>query len=276
MPRPLTLVLAVAAAGLAAGFAPSAGAAPRARARSMVVVNEDEPIVDLADPDKGFGKVFVAGATSGVGRLVVDKLLAAGKKVVALARSDAAAAELEALDGVTVARGDALNIDTIEGPIDGCDAAISTLGGVDEATGARVDYKGSANVIEAAGIYGVSRIVLVTSVGCGESKAALAAATYDALSEALEEKDKAERYLTKYYTNTLWTVVRPGGLSNDPPTGSAILTEDQTAIGSVSRADVADLIVKQLDSPKAFQKIIACVDPTRAEGEAPTYAPFEC
>ena len=76
--------------------------------------------------------------------------------------------------------------------------------------------------------------------------------------------------------NIGYTVVRPGGLSNDAPTGNAILTEDQTAMGSVSREDVADLIVKQLDSPKAFQKIIACVDPTRSEGEAPTYAPFEC
>ena len=38
-------------------------------------------------------------------------------------------------------------------------------------------------------------------------------------------------------------------LSNDAPTGHAIFTEDQSAIGSVSREDdVADLIVKQLEN----------------------------
>lgn len=156
----------------------------------MVVVNEDKPIFDLADPEKGFKKVFVAGGTSGVGKLCVEKLLAAGKEVVALARSDEGAATLEAMGpGVTVARGDATNIDTIEPAIDGCDACITTLGGKGE-DGKRVDYVGSRNVIEAAGIYGVSRIVLVTSIGCGDSRGALSDATFEVLREALEEKDK--------------------------------------------------------------------------------------
>ena len=35
-----------------------------------------------------------------------------------------------------------------------------------------VDYVGNNNVIEAAGILGVTRMVLVTSIGCGSSKEA--------------------------------------------------------------------------------------------------------
>ena len=47
--------------------------------------------------------------------------------------------------------------------MDGCDAAITTLGGM---TGdRRVDYVGNNNVIESAGILGVQRIILVTSIG---------------------------------------------------------------------------------------------------------------
>jgi hypothetical protein len=39
--------------------------------------------------------------------------------------------------------------------------------------GAQVDYEGNRNVIESAGILGVTRVILVTSVGCGDSKGAI-------------------------------------------------------------------------------------------------------
>lgn len=35
-----------------------------------------------------------------------------------------------------------------------------------------MDYVGNNNVIEAAGILGVTRVILVTSIGCGSSKEA--------------------------------------------------------------------------------------------------------
>ena len=76
-----------------------------------------------------YKKVFVAGASKGVGRLVVSKLLSSGHKVVALVRSEEAFGELSTLDDVTVIKGDAMEYKDVEGAMDGCDAAISTLGG---------------------------------------------------------------------------------------------------------------------------------------------------
>ena len=64
--------------------------------------------------------------------------------------------------------GNALEAADVIGVLDGCDACVSTLGG--EADGVRVDYKGNMNAIENAGILGVTRMVLVTSVGAGDSK----------------------------------------------------------------------------------------------------------
>ena len=108
-----------------------------------------------------YKKVFVAGGSKGVGRLVVDKLLAAGSDVVVLVRSEDAVAELSVLGGgrVTAIRGDAMDYKTVEGAMDGCDAAITTLGGGQDARseGKWVDYAGNNNVIEAAGILGVTR-----------------------------------------------------------------------------------------------------------------------
>jgi nucleoside-diphosphate-sugar epimerase len=63
----------------------------------------------------------------------------------------------------------------LQGALDGCDAAITTLGGSGQhsAEGHRVDYEGNRNVLESAGILGVTRVILVTSVGCGDSHGAI-------------------------------------------------------------------------------------------------------
>lgn len=106
-----------------------------------------------------YSRVFVAGGSKGVGRLVVDKLLSSGSNVVVLVRSEEAMRDLSSLEGVTAVRGDAMDYKTVEGAMDGCDAAITTLGGGRDTRtdGKWVDYVGNNNVIEAAGILGVTR-----------------------------------------------------------------------------------------------------------------------
>jgi len=233
-----------------------------------------------AAPASKYSKVFVAGGSRGVGRAVVDGLLSAGSEVVALVRTDEAEAELSALDGVTVARGDAFDYKAVEGAMDGCDAAITTMGqGTDPVgeNGKRVDYVGNNNVIEAAGILGVTRVVLVTSIGCGSSKEAAPPSVFEVLKDVLAAKERAENVLIKYYTNMNWTIVRPGGLKSEPATGTAILTENNLAIGSIHREDVADLVVQALNSGNTERKILSAVDPeisASANAEASAFEAF--
>ncbi len=60
-----------------------------------------------------------------------------------------------------------------------------------------------------------------------------------------------------------WTIIRPGGLKSDHPTGKAILTEDIMASGSVDRADVADVVIKVLGTEgKCTRREFTVVDPT--------------
>lgn len=210
-----------------------------------------------------YAKVFVAGGTRGVGKHVVEKLLASGSSVVALARSDDAIAELSKMEGVTAVQGDAFDYKAVEGAMDGCDAAITLLGrGANaEEDEKRVDYEGNSNVIEAAGILGVTRLVLVTSIGCGDSREAVPPSVLETLKDALSAKERAENVLIKYYTNTNWTIIRPGGLKSEPATGTAIVSEDKLAIGTIHREDVADLIVKALTSSNTQKKILSAIDP---------------
>jgi hypothetical protein len=55
--------------------------------------------------------------------------------------------------------------------------------------------QGNINVIEAAAKKGVKKFILVTSIGCGETKASVGEQIYNALQPVLVEKDKAEQRL---------------------------------------------------------------------------------
>jgi len=258
--NPVRLILAAAGLAAASAFAPTAlvNKAPTRTSGLYMVQGQGD----------SYKKVFVAGGSKGVGRIVVDKLLADGSDVVALVRSDEAVAELSALEGVTAIKGDALDYKGLEDAMYGCDAAITTLGGKGE-DGEWIDYTGNNHVIEAAGILGVTRVILVTSIGCGNSKDATPPSVYEVLKDCLAQKEKAERVLSRYYTNMNWTIIRPGGLVSEAETTKAILTEDTMAIGSIHRGDVADLVVQALSSKKTEKKILSAVDPSIASASNP-------
>ena len=70
-----------------------------------------------------------------------------------------------------------------------------------------------------------------------------------------------------------WTIIRPGALKNNSPTGKAILTEDVLASGSIDRVDCAELIIKVLGTPGlATRRELTAVDPTSSPDY--NYVPF--
>jgi nucleoside-diphosphate-sugar epimerase len=211
--------------------------------RSYSVGSSRAAMTMMASKYLGKSPVFVAGGSRGVGLEVVKKLSAMGTPVRALVRRSESVAELNQLPGVKAVMGDAMDEAAVQSCMEGCVAAVTTLGGKPEEGKQRVDYVGNSNVIEQAGILGVERIVLVTSVGCGTTKGAVSQQVYQVLEEALVAKNKAERDL-RTYTNLDWTIIRPGGLKSEPATGKAILTPDIMASGVINRVDVADLVVQ--------------------------------
>lgn len=52
-----------------------------------------------------------------------------------------------------------------------------------------------------------------------------------------------------------WTIIRPGGLKSNAPTGMGVLTEDASICGAINREDVAELVVKAVFSEKANGKV---------------------
>jgi uncharacterized protein YbjT (DUF2867 family) len=50
-----------------------------------------------------------------------------------------------------------------------------------------------------------------------------------------------------------WTIVRPGGLTDDPPTGKVTIADD-TGDGTIPRADVAAVVVEALVERLAIRR----------------------
>ncbi|MEG4055541.1 MULTISPECIES: SDR family oxidoreductase [unclassified Microcoleus] len=203
--------------------------------------------------------IFLAGASRGVGLEIAKCLIAQNMQVTALLRSPATSIELEAM-GIKVVTGDALDAAAMEAAMAGGEpihAVISTIGGLPK-DGERSDYLGNKNLIDAAVKAGVQKFILVSSIGSGNSAAALQPQVLQTLGPVLIEKEKAENHLIE--SGMIYTVIRPGGLKSEPATGNGILTEDCRVAGTIHRADVAQLVCQCLVSDAANNKVLSAVD----------------
>lgn len=208
--------------------------------------------------------IFLAGASRGVGREIAKYLTAQNLRVKALLRSETP--ELEAI-GVKTIMGDALNVTDVEAAILGDEpiqTVISTIGGL-PSEGERADYLGNKNLIDASVKAGVQRFILISSIGTGNSAGALPPQALATLGPVLVEKDKAEQHLIA--SGLTYTIIRPGGLKSEPATGNGILTEDTRIVGTIHRADVAQLVCGCLNSPRSHNKTLSAVDKNMLAGQ---------
>ena len=111
--------------------------------------------------------VFVTGGSGLIGGALVARLVKRGDDVVALARSDAAAAKLEAAGARTV-RGDVLDEAALTDGMRGCElvyhvAGINTFCPTDPAALFHVNVRGAEIAVRAAHAAGARRIVLTSS-----------------------------------------------------------------------------------------------------------------
>lgn len=212
--------------------------------------------------------LLIFGASKGVGLELARLEARAGRRLLALARSEAAAADLRVL-GAEIAYGDALSREDVAAAferVQGECEVVSTLGGA-ASDGRRADDEGNINVIEEARNSAVRRLVLVTSIGCGEMAPYRSERAIAAFGAAVDAKTRAEQHLRT--TDLGWTIVRPGGLRSGPATGRGILSSDAQMHGFIHRADVAELIFRVLRDDASIGGAFAAVDLDLATSDNP-------
>ena len=199
-------------------------------------------------------KVLIIGASRGIGLETVRAALRAGHSVRALARSAASIPIQDAnLEKVS---GDALDRDTIRNALQDVDVVIQTLG-VDFVPrlifeGTSLFSRSTRILVDAMKAVGVKRLVSVTGLGAGDSRGH-GGLLYDAivfpllLKRVYDDKDVQEWIIRS--SGLDWTIVRPGLLTNRLATSRyRVLTASKDwRFGVISRADVADFLVRQVD-----------------------------
>ena len=199
-------------------------------------------------------KIFVAGAAGQVGRIVVEKAVAAGHEVTGLVRSQEQREEIEGL-GASAALSDLRDRAGLEEAIAGHDAVLFAAGSRGKALN-EVDLGGAINTCDAMKATGVSRLVLLSSIFADQPEK-----WPSDLGPYMKAKHEADGYVKS--SGLDWTLVRPGTLTDDPGTGSVKVAEELSGEIDqlrITRADVAAVIVAALTEPRTVGKAFELVE----------------
>ena len=196
-------------------------------------------------------RIVVAGAHGQVARRLGRLLSARGDSVTGLVRNPDHRADLED-DGVTpvVLDLESASVADVAGALSGADAVVFAAGAGPGSGTARKDTvdRGAAVLLaDAAERAGVRRYVLVSSMGTDlVADGASPEGVDEVFTAYLRAKLAAEQDLLARPALAV-TVLRPGGLTDDPGTGLVTL-DRHVDRGSVPRDDVAAVLVALLDA----------------------------
>lgn len=192
-------------------------------------------------------RIAIVGGHGKVAMKLIPILVGRGKHVVPLARSEDQLLELAGL-GAHPRRLDIENstAEDFAAAFDGCDAVVFAAGGGPDGNIERkrtVDLEGSTKSIEGAKQAGISRFVQVSAIGVDQPLPDDTEEVWRAYVEAKRDADAALRD-----SGLEWTIIRPGGLTDDAPTGLVALGAEVER-ASIPRADVAHVLADCLDQP---------------------------
>ncbi|MEI6125548.1 MAG: SDR family oxidoreductase [Pseudomonadota bacterium] len=204
--------------------------------------------------------VAVAGATGRTGSLIVKELLQRGYKVRALVRSAAQAAWLQEF-GAEIAEADIASPDSLVRAVAGADFLISALGSrkpFSRGENNSVDNLGNQNLAKAAQQKAMKHIVVVSSIGAGNSRSALNGIFRLLMGPVLKMKEKSEAFIRS--CGVAFTIIRPGGLSDKDLSGEAAFGEGGKITGMVSRKVIAKVCVDALSNAAMKNRVLEVVD----------------
>lgn len=201
-------------------------------------------------------KIIVFGATGTVGLEVLQQASEAGHNVTAFLRDPA---KIETLNKELIQSfiGNVLDPQQVAKAVPGHDAVIIVLGGGGKTL---VRSVGTKNIIAAMKSAGLRRLICQTTLGAGDSKGNLNFFWKRIMFGLLLKKaylDHEDQEIMVRESGLDWTIVRPAAFTNGALTGKYREGFPENAEGltlKISRADVADFILKQLHTDKYLRK----------------------
>ncbi len=202
-------------------------------------------------------RVVIAGGHGQIALRLTRLLAGDGHEAVGLVRNPDHVADIEAAGG----RGIVLDLEHADVPavaaeLAGADAAVFAAGaGPGSGAGRKdtVDRAAAELFAKAAEDAGVRRHLQVSAMGLDRADDP---GTEPVFAAYLKAKSAAEDDL--HGRDLDWTIVRPGRLTDEPGTGRVRLA-DSVRRGSVSRDDVAAVLVALLTAPGSVERTLELV-----------------
>ena len=216
--------------------------------------------------------VVIAGGHGKIALLTAGLLAARGDSAAGLIRSADQSEDLRAAGSQPVVVDlEKAGVEEVAALVRGADAVIFAAGAGPGSGAARkqtVDRDAAILLADAAEAAGVRRYVMVSAIGADADTADDAADTpadevfvaYLRAKGAADDDVRARAGLDA-------TIVRPGHLTDDPPTGLVTIAE-HTGTGSVPRADVAAVLVAVLDAPHTAGRTVELISGDTAIADA--------
>ncbi|MFI6098298.1 NAD(P)H-binding protein [Lentzea sp. NPDC051213] len=200
-------------------------------------------------------RVVIAGGHGQIALLLEQLLTTRGDAATALVRNPDHFTDVREAGAVPVLCDlESETVDSVAAYLNGADAAVFAAGAGAASGVARkdtVDYGAAALFASAAAAAGVRRFLQVSTVGIEVADSPSVDPEFAIYLKAkrLAEEDLKPRDLD-------WTILRPGPLVNDAPTGLVTLAEPQLPRASVTRADVAAVLAELLNAPATIGKTL--------------------
>ncbi len=203
-------------------------------------------------------KVLVFGASGATGCKVVECSLEKQYSVNAFVRSPDKFQIKHS--NLSVIAGDVTDNVSVNAAIIGQEAVVSVLGSGNSLRSNPALSEGIGNIVRAMETAGVRRLVYLSMLGVGGSEAQLSFLdrfiVLPLLLRNIAADHEREEGLIKQ-SSLDWVIVRPPRLTNGQFTGkyrSGEHVKHRPFLGSISRADVADFIVKQITDDRYVHK----------------------
>jgi len=200
-------------------------------------------------------KLLIFGSTSSIGHHLLSQALEQGHSVTAFTR-DASKVEIRH-EHLRIVQGDVMDPALVESAVRGHDVVLCSLGA---GRNGQVRSEGTRHIINAMEKIGVRRFICQSSLGVGESRGNLNFLWKYImfgllLRPAYADHVKQEEHVKQ--SNLDWIIVRPAAFTDGEHTGQyrhGFSVTDKTTELKVSRADVADFMLKQLSDDTYLHK----------------------
>ncbi|MDJ1485006.1 NAD(P)H-binding protein [Cytophagaceae bacterium YF14B1] len=203
--------------------------------------------------------ITVIGASSGIGLLVVKQALDKGYQVTTLSRRTQSLPAHTALSAIS---GSATSVTDVKRAISKADAVIVTIGKSSDKQPSLFSDTGRALIAAATELHTRVPFLAITGFGAGESHPYnplwVKLVMNTILKKEYEDKTRFEKMLAD--SSLCWEIVRPGLLTNRSWTGQYQVVPELykgMKVSSISRADVADFLLRQAENPTLLHKYVA-------------------